>query len=150
MNEKTRVGSRSPGEPGRGFCQDLSIHPELSVLTAQTTQFGPFFGSQAVFTPALVQVVLFDPVADGLGGGLELFGQRFGTTAGANEIDHLLAKGRRIGARDLGMSRSFQTQEVTCPLNRVNSSDSFVISLDVTQVVSAILYMSRNTEVKAI
>ena len=48
------------------FCQDLPLYLELFVLTAQTTQFGPFFGGQAVFTPALVQVILFDPVADGV------------------------------------------------------------------------------------
>ena len=55
-----------PGEPGSGFRQDLPLYLELFVLTAQTTQFGPFFGGQAVFTPALVQVILFDPVADGM------------------------------------------------------------------------------------
>ena len=84
-----------PGEPGRGFCQDLPIHPELSVLTAQTTQFGPFFGSQAVFTPALIQVVLFDPVADGLRGGLELLGQCF-SGCGRSERDRPSAGGRPL------------------------------------------------------
>ena len=54
------------------------------VLTEQTMQFGSFFGGQAVFPPAFVQAIPFDPVADGLCRGLELlglelFGQCFGT-----------------------------------------------------------------------
>ncbi len=70
---------------------------------AQTTQFGPFLNAQAVFTLVLIQIVLFNPVSVCVGSGLELLGWGFGTATGANEIHHLLAEGRRIGARDLGM-----------------------------------------------
>ena len=36
------------------------------------------------------------------GGGLELFGERFGTATGANEVDHLLSEGRWIGGTGSG------------------------------------------------
>ena len=87
----------------------------------QTAQLGPFFGSQAVFTPALIQVVLFDPVADGLCGGLELLGQCF-SGCGRSERDRPSAGGSRwIGGTGSGHVTLLSTQEVTCPLNRVNS-----------------------------
>lgn len=73
-----------------------------------------------------MQVFLFDPVADDLDNERKLPGQHFGTAAGANQVDNLLTKACRTGARDLGMYHSFQKQAITCPLKQVNS---FTIAL---------------------
>ena len=78
-------------EPGRGFCQNLLFHLELFVLTAQTSQFGSFFGGQAFFTPVLVPVVLLTPSCGWLAQvGSNSLDRASQAAAGANEVDHLL------------------------------------------------------------
>src|SRR6266567_1787097 len=54
-------------EEGRGFSQDLLLHPEHPVLPVKPDQLGSFVGAQT-FGPALIDVGLVQPVPQaGLG-----------------------------------------------------------------------------------
>src|SRR5678815_1598116 len=89
-----RVGL--PCEPGRGFCQDLALELELSVLPAQLSELLALDTAQHVFTLALVRVGLGHPVADGLGRALELARELVGIATGAHQRDDLAPVLRRV------------------------------------------------------
>ena len=65
-----RVGL--PCEPGRCFCQDLSLKTELLILTPQAHQFLSLSGCGAVVALAGIDLGLLNPIADRLLGGFEL------------------------------------------------------------------------------
>ena len=77
-------------EPGRGFCQYLAFLTQPAVLTPEPSQLLALGAGQAVMRAALVTVGLADPVADRLGGWLELPSQLLRRAARANQLDHLL------------------------------------------------------------
>lgn len=68
-----RVGLQ--GVPGRDFCKDLPFFPESLVLSAQCFEFLSFSRGQAVVATSRISIRLLHPVADRLGGRLELTSQ---------------------------------------------------------------------------
>ena len=87
-----------PGmDPGRGYCQNLAFLAQLAVLTPQPSQLLALGTGQAVMRAALVTVGLADPVADRLGGWLELPSQFPRRAARAHQLDHLLPEPGWIG-----------------------------------------------------
>ena len=56
-------------------CQDFPFKTKLLVLAKQTGKLLALGGGQPVLATTLVQIGLFDPISDGLRGGLELAGQ---------------------------------------------------------------------------
>ncbi len=61
-----------PGEPGRGFSEDLPLFAEGRDLAAQAAPLFPLLGGQAVRATAVIAIGLLAPVPNRLGGRLEL------------------------------------------------------------------------------
>src|SRR5204863_7733605 len=97
---RTRVLGRDraglPGEPGRGFFQDVALLAQDSVLTTEPAELLALVGGQTVLAVAVVASSLCDPVADRLRGRLELLREFLGLTAGPDEFDHAAAELRRV------------------------------------------------------
>ena len=91
MNENTSptlVGLL--GEEGRGFFQDLPLHPQRLVLTAQPLQLLALIAREPTGTPAGVGIGLLDPVAQRHLGDPQVLGGLADRLAGqANELDRL-------------------------------------------------------------
>ena len=79
--------------------KDVALHTQLLVLTAQPGQLLALGCAQAVallLPTALLSVSLNDPVADRLGGRLELARQVSRVAAGADQINDLPPELRRV------------------------------------------------------
>ena len=100
-----------PSEPGRGFCQYLAFLAQPAVLAPEPSQLLALGTGQAVMRAALVTVGLADPVADRLGGWLELPSQLLRRAARANQLDHLLPEPGWIGGRVSDIVDSFPTTD---------------------------------------
>src|SRR5712691_7005452 len=85
-----------PSEPGRGFFQNLPLLAEDLVLAPEPPQLLALFSGQAVLAVAVVAIGLCHPVADRLGGRLELLREPLRVTPGADQVDHAAPELRRV------------------------------------------------------
>src|SRR3712207_3209477 len=91
-----------PGEPSRGFCQDVPLTAQLTDLTPVPLQLLAFGPGQPVLAAPLVALGLLDPGPDRLGRGLELSRELVRAPSGPNQFDHPppeLRRVRRVGLR---------------------------------------------------
>ena len=70
---------------------------KTAVLLTEATEFLAFGRGQAVGASALIEIGLFDPVANGLSGGFKLGGEFVGRATTSGQFDDLLAKRRWVG-----------------------------------------------------
>ncbi len=91
-------GDRSalPGEPGRGFCQDVPLELHLAELTLQLAHLVALGRRQAVLAKPLVPVGLLHPAPDRRCRRLELFRQTVRTSARPHQLHHPRLELRRI------------------------------------------------------
>src|SRR5262249_39414983 len=92
-----------PGEEGRGFFQEVALHPQDAVLGSQVAQFVPLGGGQAVAATACIEVRLAQPVADDLPRAAQIAGELLGIApALADQADGFSAEFRGVGGMALG------------------------------------------------
>ncbi len=84
-----------PSEPGRGFCQDLALHPQPAVVTPQLRQLLALDRAQAVLPLPRVQIGLLHPAQHRVRRDPELLGDL--ARAALAHLRHLLPELLGIG-----------------------------------------------------
>src|SRR5262245_33470408 len=103
---RTRILGRDraglPGEPGRGFFQDVALLAERLHLTPEAAQLLALFAGQTVLAVAVVAISLRDPVANRLCRRLELLRQLFRVPPGSYQLNEPPLELRRVRRMGLG------------------------------------------------
>src|SRR4051794_19161897 len=90
------------GEEGRGFFQQVALHPQNAVLGAQPPQLVALGGRQPVLAPASVQVGLAHPIADDLAGAAQILAELVRRApAFADQADGFAPEFGRVGRMTL-------------------------------------------------